>query len=106
MPYLVFVLSLGPLIEYTIDLKMYAINRFEKPQIALQLWSLVLPALHKSVILLGLKLSLRTYHLNLELWPWRKCSQRQHTGQDMALLFFRPHGHENSNTYNKSNRLN
>ena len=65
MPYLVFIVfSLGPLIEYTIDLRMYAVNiDFKNPQLP----SLVLPALHKNVVLLGLKHSLKTHHLNPEL---------------------------------------
>lgn len=70
MPYLVFIVfSLGPLIEYTIDWRIYAVNiDFKKPQSP----SLVVPALHKNVVLLGLKHSPKTRHLNPELRPQRK----------------------------------
>lgn len=85
MPYLVFIVfSLGPLIEYTIDLRIYAVNiDLKKPQSP----PLVVPALHKNVVLPGLKHSPKTHHLNPELRPQRKWSQLQCTDHSTALLF-------------------
>lgn len=61
-------------------------HELEELQIALQLWSLVSPALHKNVLLLP-KESPKPHRLNPELWLWRKWSPLKRSVHKAVLLF-------------------